>query len=143
MTTDRDAPTIVVEREITAPPAATWRALTRPAEISRWLTRCERTAPGTYALTFEEEDGCRVKTAVLRSGHRTASARGFAVTLHDPGYSNSVVSFDLVVSGHGSAVRLAHTDAPPGLCDGYRTGWADFLDQLVRHVEAGSPAGRP
>jgi hypothetical protein len=133
---------IVVERPLAVSLPEAWRWVTRPALISRWLTACTSRRGGAgYRLTFAEDTGPHVKTALWRGGYRSPDARGYTVLLRDPGYRDSVVHLEVAASGPTSVVRLTHRCAAPELDEGYRSGWAGYLDRLA--VVSAGPSGRP
>ena len=89
---DASAVEVIVERQLDAPFADAWAALTQPELVSRWLTSCARESARSYALTFREQDREYVKhLRVIRLRHRPGRAC-YSVLLQDPGYPDSVVT---------------------------------------------------
>jgi uncharacterized protein YndB with AHSA1/START domain len=122
--------------------AELWRCVTVPGIVSAWFEPCRRERDGRYEIRFSDDGNVYSKYVTVIDGHRTADSGRFRFRLEDEGYPDSVVEVEVVPRGAGgSAVRLRHFDPPPSLAGGYRDGWADYLDALVRYV-AGRATGR-
>jgi len=108
-----------------------WRQVTRPELISMWFEPCHAEPDGRYSLRFTEDSGQPyVKYATVLNCREGA----YRFRLEDEGYPDSTVVVRAYRDGDRSVLELDHVDPPAELLDGYRTGWADYLDSLERHV---------
>ncbi|MEN0084760.1 MAG: metalloregulator ArsR/SmtB family transcription factor [Leifsonia sp.] len=138
---------IILERTLTTPPDAVWRAWTDAREAARWwaprhfeVVRCAASPqPGApLELVLREADGAEyASTGVVRSvdpGRRIV----FDLSPVDPSgrpYFQVVVDAVLEPSGGGTALRVhitaegADADTAPMLA-GLEPGWSQQLDRL-------------
>ncbi|MEU5264610.1 SRPBCC domain-containing protein [Amycolatopsis sp. NPDC021455] len=133
---------VEVRREFACGAAELWRCVTVPRIVSAWFEPCHRGRGGRFEICFSGDGNAYSKYATVVDGHRTAGGGRFRFRLEDEGYPDSVVEVEVTSRGAcGSAVRLRHLDPPLSLAEGYREGWAGYLDVLARYL-AGRTTGR-
>ncbi|HVY51416.1 MAG TPA: SRPBCC domain-containing protein [Devosia sp.] len=132
--------TLVVEREIAAPPARLWRALTQPHLLEEWLMKTDfQPVPGRrFTLRRQPAPGVDVVVScqVLEvEPERTLSYTWDAFDLE------SVVTFTLTPTPSGTLLRLEQSGFRPeqkAAYKGARASWPHFLaalDELIRRTD--------
>jgi uncharacterized protein YndB with AHSA1/START domain len=143
-----NAPPIVVERTLKAPPKRVWRAITDEAEMPRWFFEPIR--------SFKPELGFETKFNVHSGGRdfvhhwRVTEVSQDQRLVYDWLYPDfpgaSFVVWELSPAGEGTRLRLTHTgvatfpqDVPEFSRESCSGGWEYFFDRLGRFVETGTP----
>jgi uncharacterized protein YndB with AHSA1/START domain len=136
-------PPIVVERELAAPPARVWSAITDPREMPKWFFEGIR--------EFRPEIGSETRFDVSNDGKTyphhwrvTAATPEKTITydwLYDGTPGASFVTWELTPTSGGTKLRLTHTNGwtfpqdDPAFqranCEG---GWNYFLDRLAKYL---------
>lgn len=132
---------MAIDHVLLGAPEEVWHAITQPAAVSSWFTRCRRIGQGQYALTFDEPEGPHTKKLVVLDCDQRSALR-LRARLEDPGYNDSIVDVRLhehpVTEQTVTMLRLVHEQLPPELVDGYRTGWPGYLSALTDYIGARS-----
>ena len=121
--------TIRFERRIDAGITETWRWLTEPDRLERWLapTTIDLQVGGAVEHRFDEtDDGLAHGPDPAAGGSSPARIR---VAL--PGEPDSVVCFELRADGDATVITLTHRLLGLGHAAGYGAGWHAHLDQLA------------
>ena len=132
--------TVVVEREIAAPPEKLWRALTQPHLLEEWLMKNDfKPQPGhrfTLSRTPQPDVTVVIACEVLEvEPNRTLSYTWSAYGL------DSVVTFTLTPTVTGTHLRLEQSGFPPeqrAAFKGARASWPHFLaalEQLLGRID--------
>jgi len=130
-----DAPqtrTVVVERELAAPPEKLWRALTQPHLLEEWLMKSDfqPVAGHRFNLRNEPKPGVNIviDCEVLKvEPHRTLSYSWQAYGL------DSVVTFTLTPTSTGTLLRMEQSGFRPdqqAALKGATAAWPKFLARL-------------
>jgi uncharacterized protein YndB with AHSA1/START domain len=133
----RDGERVAVrfERELPAPPAEVWAALTEPALLERWLAKATVDLDaGIVSLEFD--DGHMEGGRILELD----APRVLEYEWNHAGEPPSVVRFELAPSGAGTLLVLDHRLLDPETGPGYGAGWHSHLDALTA-ILAGTGAG--
>ena len=137
---------IVVERIISAPPAAVFAAWSDPESLRVWMR------PGEIESAEVEVDfrvGGRFR--ILMRGEREYVQHGEYLEIDPPRrlvlswisewapederHTRVTVTFEPTGDGH-TRLRLLHDELPDSdTYDGHADGWAGIADELSRHVE--------
>lgn len=121
--------TIVVERELDAPPEKVWRVLTEPHFIKEWLMQNDFRAVVDHRFGFCFEWGevdCRVLEV---EPHRRLSYTWVS------GELDSVITWTLTETSSGTRLRMEQTGFPanaPRYYYGAQHGWPKFFDGIER-----------
>lgn len=122
---------VVVEREIPAPPAKLWRALTTPQLIEQWLVKNDFEPVVGHRFTLSADWGkvdCRVED--VEPNKRLSYS--WAVYGLD-----SMVTWTLTAKGAGTHLRLEQSGFRPDqqrFYDGAKAGLPQFLAKLEQVV---------
>jgi len=146
MSTGSGIEPIILTVSSAARPAAAWRAVTDPAQVSRWFADASPLGEvgSRYAIDFG--DGSQIDGAVVDLD----PGRRFAHTWHwagDEPVAVTRVAWDVESGvGGGSRITLQHdgwTEAAGGSTarDDHAGYWRDYLDGLAALLEA--EPGRP
>lgn len=118
----QDVVRIELFRTLHVPAARVWEALTRPAEISKWMkfpARMELRMGGAVHIDFGPEGALEGVICFLDPGHCLAYTWG-----------ESIVKWEVGHAGTSTALRLIHNGVKQPHAEGLRDGWDGFLDQL-------------
>lgn len=128
----RDTPdvrVVVVERELSHPPARVWRALTQPELIADWLMSNDFQLTSGHRFELRADWGavsCQVlEIEPISQLSYSWAARGL----------QSVVKWTLTPSGAGTLLRMEQSGFRPDqqqAHQGARYGWAKFISALER-----------
>ncbi len=123
------------ERKSKHSAARLWRAITDPAEVSRWMAlpaSIDLRVGGDYRVDFPpgkgELDGVIVR---LEPERRLALVWGV-----------SVLEWTITPRGDACSYSFLHHGQPPGLVEhegGIAAGWHAWLDDLDTHLGGGTP----
>jgi uncharacterized protein YndB with AHSA1/START domain len=120
--------TIRFERSLEADIAETWRWLTEPDRLERWLapTMIDLRVGGTVEHRFDETDDGLVRGRIqrLESPHLLEYEWRF------PGETDSLVRFELRAEGDRTVITITHRLLGIGQAAGYGAGWHAYLDLL-------------
>jgi uncharacterized protein YndB with AHSA1/START domain len=136
---DREKATMVFRRRLSHPPSVVWKAITDPAELSRWhLTDAsvEGRVGGVVRLSRPSQN-FEVTGKVLTWDpprvfeHEWKVAPGpFA-----PSGENSVIRWELTPEGEGTVLVLSHRDLSRKFASVYISGTHAFLDRLEAQLD--------
>ncbi|HEY2836728.1 MAG TPA: SRPBCC domain-containing protein [Rhizomicrobium sp.] len=130
--TDTATKTVTVERELPFPPEKIWRALTVPHLLSEWLMQSDFAAETGHRFRFTADWGS-VDCKVLE----VEPNKRLAYTWDAMGL-NSVVTFTLSPTAHGTHLRMEQEGFKPGMGQAYagaKFGWNNFFDKLATVLE--------
>ncbi|MBV9758296.1 MAG: SRPBCC domain-containing protein [Alphaproteobacteria bacterium] len=122
---------VVVEREIPAPPERVWRALTEPQLIEAWLMKNDFKPTVGHRFDFTADWGavaCQVREV---EPHKTLSYTWAAYGLE------SVVTWTLTPTSTGTHLRMEQSGFRPDQQQAYQGatfGWQKFLANLEQVV---------
>ncbi len=125
---------VVVEREIAAPAAKLWRALTQPHLIEEWLMKNDFAPTVGHQFKLRGDWGgvldCEVRT--VEPERELAYSWDFAND--DPAFDlRSTVTFTLTPTAAGTLLRMEQAGFKPSQAQasgGARHGWKAFFDKL-------------
>lgn len=128
---------ILQDFPIQVPPHRVFDGVSQPALLDRWTLRSsgQPSVGSVYELDFGPNYLWHAVVTVARPG----AAFELRLTDADQDWRNTIVGFDLSVSGTGTLVRFHHRGWPEPN-EHYRTSchcWALYLRILRRHLEAG------
>jgi uncharacterized protein YndB with AHSA1/START domain len=134
---------IVLTRELEAPPAQVFRALTDARELSRWWTTSAESDPrtgGAFAYVFEFADASRNHSYTGRYHDVTPEER--MSYPWQAGAGETTVDVRLRPCGGGTELELVHSGWPDGAegdeaVEIHEGGWSFFLDNLVAYLDRG------
>jgi uncharacterized protein YndB with AHSA1/START domain len=127
---DRDPHNVTIrfERRVEAGIDETWRWLTEPDRLVRWLapTMIDLRVGGAVEHRFDETDDglARGRIRRLEGPHLLEYEWLFS------GEPDSVVCFELRADGEATVITLTHRMLGVGHAAGYGAGWHAHLDQL-------------
>jgi len=119
--------TVVVERDIAAPPEKIWRALTQPHLIAEWLMKGDISPVVGHRFDFSAEWGAVGCEVLEVEPQRTLAYSWVGMGL------DSVVTWTLTPSGSGTLLRMEQTGFQPDqklAYHGAKAGWPRFLTNL-------------
>jgi uncharacterized protein YndB with AHSA1/START domain len=119
--------TVVVEREIAAPPEKIWRALTQPHLMAEWLMKSDFKPTVGQRFSFTEDWGSVACEVVTVEANRTLSYTWAAFGLE------SVVTFTLTPTSTGTRLRMEQegfTLDQEQAYQGARQAWPEYLARL-------------
>ncbi len=133
-------PVLRIERRLAHPPEKVWRALTEPAELSRWypfaVTEMQLRVGGT--IRFDDGQGIVMDAVVTVLD----PPRVFAFSEHAPPEmsreSDDLIHFELRPVGGGCLLVFTHVFDDRPAAASYATGWSGCLDALEMVLD-----GRP
>jgi uncharacterized protein YndB with AHSA1/START domain len=132
---------IEITKQIGAPPARIFRALTEADELARWWVSSAETDPrpgGDFVLRFEFKDEARNHTF---SGQYEDVVADEVVRYPWNGeFGQTTVEFALQPSAGGTELRLLNsgwTEEAAETQRVYEEGWRFFLDNLERYLTGG------
>jgi len=146
-----DAPRLVLERILPAPPADVFRAWTDPESlrvfmcpgtVTSALVEADPKVGGRFRIVMRDLEGDRDHTGeyrVVDPPHR------LVFTWHSPvtGPGGSLVTVELSPHVDGTRLVLTHEQLPSDdLVRRHRGGWTTILEKLERHL-ATTPRPRP
>jgi uncharacterized protein YndB with AHSA1/START domain len=130
-----DAPTetlsVVIEREVAAPPEKIWRALTEPHLIADWLMKNDFQPVVAHRFQLRADWGAVDCVVVALEPNKTLSYTWAAYGL------DSVVTWTLTPTGAGTRLRMEQSGFRPDQRQAYQgaqAGWRQFLDTLEQVV---------
>jgi uncharacterized protein YndB with AHSA1/START domain len=128
--------TIKFERSLEADIAKTWRWLTEPDRLERWMapTQIDVRVGGTVEHRFDETDDGLARGRILRVDvpHLLEYEWRF------PGEPDSAVCFELRAEGDRTVITLTHRMLGVGHAAGYGAGWHAHLDVLEAAMVGGA-----
>ena len=129
---------VVVERELSAPPEKLWRALTQPHLIEEWLMKNDFQPAVGHRFNLRGEWGGVLDCEVLTVEPNRTLAYTWNYAHEDAAYDlKSVVTFTLTPTGAGTRLRMEQSGFRPSqkqAFGGAHAGWKTFLDNLERVV---------
>ncbi|MGV8840923.1 MAG: SRPBCC family protein [Bauldia sp.] len=130
---------VVVEREIAAPPEKIWRALTQPHLLQEWLMQNDFRPAVGHRFNLRKDAGgypIVIDCEVLALDEPKKLAFSWNYTVGDPAYDTAtVVTFTLTPTGGGTThLRMEQagfrTDQRQALA-GATAAWREFMDELL------------
>lgn len=129
---------VVVERELSAPPEKVWRALTQPHLIEEWLMKNDFQAVVGHRFNLRGEWGGVLDCEVLAIEPHKALSYTWNFAHDDPAYAmQSVVTMTLTPTPKGTHLRMEQAGFRKDQKQAYggaKAGWAQFLDKLDQVV---------
>lgn len=122
-----DTRTMVLEREIGAPPERVWRALTTPHLLAEWLMPNDFALAPEHRFRFTADWGSVDCQVIDIDPPKTLSYSWAAMGL------DSVVRFELTPADGGTHLRVEQSGFRADqnqAFHGARYGWTNFLNQL-------------
>ena len=124
---------LVVERRVTATPAAVYAYLTDSQRWARWQgeqATIDATPGGLFRILMGNGMCARGQFVELVPDKRVVFTWGW-IDLPDLPPGSTVVEIDLEQDGEDTVIRLTHRDMPPDHADVHRRGWEHYLARLV------------
>jgi hypothetical protein len=126
---------VLIHRTFGCSAGTLWRAVTEPEAISTWFETCRPVAGHRYSLRFEDELGRPyVKFATPLHCERRADGGSYRFLLEDEGFCDSTIEVRVTGADSRCEFVLRHDGPDAELAEGYRIGWADYVDRLERQV---------
>jgi len=129
-----ESETVVVEREIAAPPAKLWRALTQPHLIEEWLMKNDFAPTVGHQFKLRGEWGGVLACEVLTVEPERELAYTWNFVSDDPAFAlRSTVTFTITPTGEGALLRMEQAGFNPNqkqALGGAQHGWRSFFDKL-------------
>jgi uncharacterized protein YndB with AHSA1/START domain len=129
---------VVVERELSAPPEKLWRALTQPHLIEEWLMKSDFAPVVGHRFNLRGDWGGVLDCEVLAVEPNRSLSYTWDHAHDDPAYAlKSVVTFTLTPTGAGTHLRMEQSGFRPDqkqALGGARYGWQQFLARLEEVV---------
>ena len=122
---------VVVERDIPAPPEQVWRALTEPQLIEAWLMKNNFKPAVGHRFDFTADWGAVACQVLKVEPHKTLSYMWAAYGL------DSVVTWTLTPTSTGTHLRMEQSGFRPDQQQAYQGatfGWQKFLANLEQVV---------
>ncbi len=132
--TTTETRSVVVERDLAAPPEKLWRALTEPHLIAEWLMQTDFAPTVGHQFKLTGDWGGVLDCEVLEvEPHRTLSYT-WNYAHADPAYDlRSTVTFTLTPTPTGTHLRMEQSGFRPDQKQAYGgaiAGWPQFLSKL-------------
>jgi len=125
---------VIVERDIAAPPEKLWRALTQPHLIAEWLMHNDFGAIVGHRFQLHGEWGGVLDCEVLTIEPHKSLSYTWDFSHADPAFNlKSVVTFTLTPTATGTHLRMEQTGFRPEQKQaqgGAHHGWAKYLTNL-------------
>ena len=136
--TDTETRSVIIEREIAAPPEKLWRALTQPHLIAEWLMQNDfQPVMGHHFKLRGEWGGVLDCTVLVLEPNRTLSY-SWDHAHDDAAFSlKSVVTFTLAPTAAGTHLRMEQVGFRPDqkqAFGGAKMGWQKFLEKLEQVI---------
>ncbi len=143
---------IAFTRQTKHTPARLWRAITDPAEVSRWMAhpaRIDLRRGGEYHVDFSRTGGIDIDGVIVAvdpplSGSDPCVKRGALEPQHLLRYAwgTGVVEWAIEAVGKDSRYTLTLAGLEPGAipADAFAAGWHCQLADLERYLETGAPS---
>lgn len=140
-TTVDGRPALRFERHLRHGQEKVWRAVTEPAQLSRWYpfpaTELEPRVGGR--IVFDDGEGTTLTGTVTHY----EPPHLFAFDEHDPQGGerefDDHLRIELHPEGEGCLLVFTHVFTDSGEAQGYATGWEACLEQLVTGLDATDP----
>lgn len=123
---------VVVERELAAPPAKLWRALTEPHLVEEWLMQTDFQPVEGHRFTLRREPKPDVKVVIDCRVLEVDPPRTLSYSWAAYGL-DSVVTFTLTPTETGTHLRIEQSGFPPdrqAAYKGARASWPHFVAAL-------------
>lgn len=125
---------VIVERQIAAPPEKLWRALTQPHLIAEWLMQNDFAAVIGHRFQLHGEWGGVLDCEVLTIEPNKILSYSWDFVHDDPAYNlRSVVTFTLTPTDAGTHLRMEQSGFRPEqkqALGGAHHGWNKFFAKL-------------
>lgn len=125
---------VVVERELSAPPEKVWRALTQPHLIEEWLMKNDFQARVGHQFKLRGEWGGVLDCEVLTIEPHKVLSYTWNFAHDDPAYAmQSVVTMTLTPTAKGTHLRMEQAGFRKDQKQAYggaKAGWAQFFNNL-------------
>lgn len=125
---------VVVERDMPAPPDKLWRALTQPHLIAEWLMANDFAPQVGHKFQLRGEWGGILECQVLELEANRTLSYSWDFANDNPDFAlKSVVTFTLTPTAAGTHLRMEQAGFNPNqkqALGGARHGWARFFDKL-------------
>ena len=132
--------TVVVEREMPFPPERLWRALTQPHLIEEWLMKNDFELTVGHKFQLRGDWGGVLDCEVLAiEPHKTLSYTWNYVTGDAATDAQTVVTFILTPTAHGTHLRMEHAGFRPENETAFAAmspGWFRILERIGTVIEA-------
>lgn len=128
----RETRSVVVERELPAPPAKLWRALTEPHLVEEWLMRTDLQPVEGHRFTLRREPKPGVKVVIDCKVLEVDPPRTLSYSWAAYGL-DSVVTFTLTPTETGTHLRIEQSGFPAdqqAAYKGARASWPHFVAAL-------------
>ncbi|KRA47762.1 SRPBCC family protein [Devosia sp. Root635] len=128
--------TVVIEREVAAPPEKIWRALTQQHLIEEWLMKSDFTPVKGRKFTFRNQPRPDVSVVVDCEVLHVEPNRTLSYSWEAFGLE-SVVTFTLEPTPAGTVIRMEQTGFRPDqdlAFRGARASWKQFMAALEKVV---------
>jgi uncharacterized protein YndB with AHSA1/START domain len=123
---------VVVERELAAPPEKLWRALTQPHLIAEWLMQNDFRPVVGHKFTLRRQPRPDVSIAIDCEVLEIDPGRELSYSWAAFGFE-STVTFTLTPTGTGTRLRMEQSGFRPEQKQAYggaRHGWQQFFEKL-------------
>ena len=128
---------VIVEREIPAPPEKLWRALTQPHLIEAWLMKNDFKPVAGHRFTLRRDPRPDVSVVIDCEVLEVEPNRTLSYTWTAFGLE-SVVTWTLTPTGTGTILRMEQSGFRPDqrpYYQGARAGWPRFFAALEQVLE--------
>lgn len=131
---DAETLSVVVERELAAPPEKVWRAITQPHFIAEWLMKNDFQASVGHQFKLRGDWGGVLDCEVLTLEPHKVLSYTWDFAHEDPAYAmKSVVTMTLTPTATGTHLRMEQAGFRKDQKQAYggaKAGWAQFLNKL-------------
>ena len=133
---------LVVERRVAVPPERVFSYFTDPEKWLAWQgteAEIELVPDGLWRVNVTGDGFASGRVVEVVENERVVFTWGWEQGPPVPPGS-STVTIDLVPDGHGTLIRLTHSDLPPDQIEIHREGWDHYVTRLAA-VSEGRPPG--
>jgi uncharacterized protein YndB with AHSA1/START domain len=142
--TSGERPTLRIERRLAHPPTKVWRALTEPAELSKWYPFAARSIDLRVGgmIHFDDGAGTEMEAQIMELDPPRVFAFSERAPESMPRESQDLIRFELQPLEQGCLLIFTHTYNDLYGSASYASGWNVCLDAL-EHAVAGTPFPEP